>query len=76
MAETTMQNEAVSQDPVYMEDVARATLGGIVADFMNRKTASTYTPVNKFINNLIEEAVPKEKPEEQKITKPDKKKAE
>ena len=28
-AETTMQNEAVSQDPVYMEDVARATLGGM-----------------------------------------------
>ncbi len=26
MAETTMQNEAVSQDPVYMEDIARATL--------------------------------------------------
>ena len=33
MAETTMQNEAVSQDPVYMEDVARATLGSIVTDF-------------------------------------------
>lgn len=73
MAETTMQNEAVSQDPVYMEDVARATLGGIVADFMDRKTASTYTPVNKFINNLVEESVPKEKPEEQKITEPKKK---
>ena len=65
MAETTMQNEAVSQDPVYMEDVARATLGSMVADFKNRKTASTYTPVNKILNDLIEEAVPKEKPEQQ-----------
>lgn len=72
MAETTMQNEAVSQDPVYMEDVARATFGGMVADFKNRKTASTYTPVNKFINNLIEEAVPHEKPENQGTSEPNK----
>ena len=73
MAETTMQNEAVSQDPVYMEDVARATLGSIVTDFKNRKTASTYTPVNKFLNDLIEESVPSEKHEPQKITEPEKK---
>lgn len=73
MAETTMQNEAVSQDPVYMEDVARATLGSIVTDFKNRKTASTYTPVNKFLNDLIEESVPPEKHEPQQITEPDKK---
>jgi hypothetical protein len=73
MAETTMQNEAVSQDPVYMEDVARATLGSMVADFLNQKTASTYTPVNKFLNNLIEEAVPREKPEDQAIGQPSKK---
>jgi hypothetical protein len=68
IAETTMQNEAVSQDPVYMEDVARATLGSMVADFVNRKTASTYTPVNRFLNNLIEESVPHEKPENQDIS--------
>jgi len=73
MAETTMQNEAVSQDPVYMEDVARATLGAIVADFVNRKTGSTYTPVNKFLNTLIEEAMPHEKPENQEISEPNKK---
>lgn len=73
MAETTMQNEAVSQDPVYMEDVARATLGSLVTDFKDRKTASTYTSVNRFLNNLIEEAVPQEKPEPQKIIEPDKK---
>lgn len=73
MAETTMQNEAVSQDPVYMEDVSRATLGSIVTDFKNRKTASTYTPVNKFLNDLIEESVPSEKPEQQGVSEPAKK---
>jgi len=73
MAETTMQNEAVSQDPVYLEDISRATLGSLVADFVNQKTASTYTPVNKFLNNLIEEAMPHEKPEEQAIGQPSKK---
>lgn len=79
IAETTMQNEAVSQDPVYLEDIARATLGSMVEDFKNRKTASTYTPVNKFLNDLIEESVPREKPDQQginepaKITEPDKK---
>lgn len=78
-AETTMQNEAVSQDPVYFEDVSRATLGSMVADFKNQKTASTYTSVNKFLNDLIEESVPREKPDQQgineptKITEPDKK---
>lgn len=79
LAETTMQNEAVSQDPVYLEDISRATLGSMVADFKNQKTASTYTPVNKFLNDLIEESVPPEKPDQQginepaKITEPDKK---
>lgn len=73
IAETTMQNEAVSQDPVFFEDVARATLGSMVADFKNRKTASTYTPVNKFLNDLIEEAVPREKPDQQGISEPAKK---
>ncbi len=72
MAEATMQMEGISQDPVYLEDIARATLGSMIADLINGKTASTYTPVNKFLNNLIEEAVPSEKPEEQKITVPGK----
>lgn len=73
IAETTMQNEAVSQDPVYFEDVARATLGSMVADFKNRKTASIYTPMNKFLNDLIEESVPPEKPDQQGISEPAKK---
>lgn len=73
LAETNMANEALSQDPVYLEDIARVTLGSMIADFVNQKTASTYTPVNKFLNDLVEEAVPHEKPEQQKITEPDKK---
>jgi hypothetical protein len=73
MAETNMANEAVSQDPVYLEDIARVTLGSMMSDFVNRKTASTYTPATKFINNLVEEAVPKEKPENHVINEPDKK---
>jgi len=73
LAETNMANEAVSQDPVYLEDIARVTLGSMMADFVNQKSASTYTSVNKFLNNLVEESVPHEKPEQQKITEPDKK---
>ena len=61
IAETNMANEAVSQDPVYLEDIARATLGSMMADLMEGKTASRYTSLNAFINNLIQEAMPKEK---------------
>src|SRR5262249_11019151 len=73
IAEATMQNEAVSQDPVYLEDIARATLGSMVEDFKNQKTASTYTPVNKFLNDLIEESVPSEKPDQPSLSEPAKK---
>ena len=58
--ETSMQNEAVSQDPVYLEDIVRATLSGMMADVLNRRTASKYTPVNKFLDDLIKEAMPQE----------------
>ena len=61
VAETNMANEAVSQDPVYLEDIARATLGSMLSDLLNGKTASQYTPVNKLLDNLIREAMPKEK---------------
>jgi hypothetical protein len=59
-AETSMQNEAVSQDPVYLEDIARATLGSMMSDFLNRRTASKYTPVNRVLDDLIREAMPQE----------------
>lgn len=59
-AEASMQNEAFSQDPVYLEDIARVTLGSIMSDLLNRRTASKYTPVDKFLDDLIKEAMPKE----------------
>jgi hypothetical protein len=60
LAEATMQKEGVSQDPVYLQDIARVTLGSIVSDLMNRRTSSQYTPVNQFLNRLVEESVPSE----------------
>ncbi|HEX8751704.1 MAG TPA: hypothetical protein VF732_11365, partial [Nitrospira sp.] len=58
MAEGTMQSEAFAKDPVYLEDAIRVTLGSIVADFVNRKTASTYTPLNKIVDQLIQIPLP------------------
>jgi hypothetical protein len=52
-AEATMENEAFSQDPVYFEDIARVTFASMISDFMNKKTGSTYSPVNKLLDGLI-----------------------
>src|SRR5262245_32311651 len=54
IAEATVQNEAVSQDPVYFADAARITFGSIIADLLNRKTASAYSPLDLFIDQLIQ----------------------
>ena len=61
MAEGTMQSEAFAKDPVYLEDIMRVTMGSIVADFVNRKTASTYTPLNKIVDQLIQIPLPEAK---------------
>lgn len=61
MAEGTMQSEALAKDPVYLEDAVRVTLGSIIADFLNRKTASTYTPLNKIVDELIQIPLPEPK---------------
>jgi hypothetical protein len=68
MAEGTMQSEAVAKDPVYLEDTVRVTLGSIVADFLNRKTASTYTPLNKIVDELIQIPLPEPKSDPVKTT--------
>ena len=68
MAEGTMQSEAFAKDPVYLEDTVRVTLGSIVADFLNRKTASTYTPLNKIVDQLIQIPLPEAKSDLQKRT--------
>ena len=73
MAEATMEGEAVSQDPVYLEDISRAAWGSILSDFLQRRTASKYTPLNQFLNNLIREAIPQEDKENTgKVMKPEK----
>lgn len=59
VAETTMFNEAVSQDPITLHDVAIATLGSMVVDFTNERTASEYTPLNNFLEDLMKDARPK-----------------
>ncbi|HET9844684.1 MAG TPA: hypothetical protein VFQ02_02985 [Nitrospira sp.] len=69
MAEGTMQSEALAKDPVYLEDVVRVTLGSIIGDFLNRKTASTYTPLNKIVDGLIQIPLPDTKSNGEK--KPD-----
>ena len=61
MAEGTMQSEAFAKDPVYLEDVMRVTVGSIIADFVNRKTGSTYTPLNKIVDQLIQIPLPEAK---------------
>jgi hypothetical protein len=60
-AEGTMQSEAFAKDPVYLEDTVRVTLGSIVADFAYSKTASTYTPLNKIVDQLIQIPLPEAK---------------
>lgn len=61
-AETIMENEALSQDPVFFEDAVRLTFGSLVSDFLNRRTASKYTPLNEVLNTLVQTAIPEEQP--------------
>jgi hypothetical protein len=70
IAEGTMQSEAFAKDPVYLEDTVRVTLGSIVADFLNRKTASTYTPLNKIVDQLIQIPLPEAKSDVRKNADP------
>lgn len=71
MAETSLQSEAVSKDPVFMEDIARVTFGGMVADLQNRRTASKYTPLNRALDRLIPEAIAEERNGKESETLPD-----
>jgi hypothetical protein len=70
MAEGTLQSEAASRDYVYFEDAARVALGSMIADFLNGKTASTYTPLNKLLDQLIEIPLPEKKSEQERIDAP------
>ena len=50
----------MSQDPVYLEDISRAAWGSILSDFLQGRKASKYTPLNQFLNDLIQESIPQE----------------
>ena len=54
LAEASLESEAVGQDPIYFEDTARVTMGSVIADFINGKTASSYGPLDKIIDQLIQ----------------------
>jgi hypothetical protein len=62
VAEAILSNEAVSQDPVFLEDAARVTLGSMITDLKRRATSSTYTPLDNFIDSLIRKPEPEKKP--------------
>ena len=55
-----MQNEAVSEDPVYFEDQAVVAFGSMVSDCLSRKTSSRYTRVDKLLDELIGRDLPEE----------------
>ncbi len=69
-AESNFQSEAVSLDPVFIEDVARVTFGSMLADLLNRKTASKYTPYDKVLDLLILEKVHQDKSTRKTDVKP------
>lgn len=57
-----MESEAISQNPVLLEDAVRLTFGSMMSDFLNRRSASRYTPpLNEILNTLIQAAIPAER---------------
>ncbi|HSA60669.1 MAG TPA: hypothetical protein VLE03_00395, partial [Nitrospiraceae bacterium] len=65
-AEGTFQEEAFSDDPVYLREAARITWAGIISDFAHGRTAYRYSSVNKLLDSLIEP----DKIEEESDSKP------
>jgi hypothetical protein len=45
-----------------LEDAVRLTFGSLLSDFLNRRTASKYTPLNEVLNALVQAAIPEEQP--------------
>ena len=68
IGEGTMQGEAMSQDPVYFKDMVRVVLGSIITDFVNGRTATTYTPLYKLLDSLIQTPQPEKEPDSGKST--------
>jgi len=52
-AEGSFQEEALSEDPVYLREAGRITWGSIISDFAHDRTASRYSPTNNLIDSLV-----------------------
>lgn len=54
VAEAVVEDEGIGQEPVYFEDAIRITMGSMLADFLAGKTASSYSPLDKYIDQLVQ----------------------
>lgn len=54
VAEASLANEAISQEPVFLDDAARIALGSVVTDLLRGRTTSTYSPLNTLLDQLIQ----------------------
>ncbi|SLM49027.1 protein of unknown function [Nitrospira japonica] len=52
-AEGSFQEEALTEDPVYLREAGRITWGSIVSDFARDRTSSRYSPTNNLVDSLI-----------------------
>ncbi|MBA5867494.1 MAG: hypothetical protein GDA67_12455 [Nitrospira sp. CR1.3] len=52
-AEGSFQEEALSEDPVYLREAGRITWGSIISDFARDRTSSRYSPTNNLIDSLV-----------------------
>lgn len=52
-AEGAFQQEAVTEEPVFLREAGRITWGSIISDFAQGKTASEYSPANNLLDSLI-----------------------
>jgi hypothetical protein len=66
-AEGSFQEEAFTEEPVYLREAVRITWGSIISDFARERTASRYSPTNNLLDSLIgpddgEEEAPTKQP--------------
>jgi hypothetical protein len=52
-AEGAFQEEALTEEPVYLREAGRITWGSIISDFAQGKTASQYNHANNLLDSLI-----------------------
>jgi len=65
VAEAVLANEAVTQDPVFLEEETKVALGSVIADLLYGRTSSQYTPLNGMLNQLIEQPSPAPSPKKE-----------